>query len=119
MQVVGFRHEVRVARVPEGGPHSGGAGGVLEADRQTVQRARLFACGELAVRLCCSRAGTILIDGDYGVDQRIEAVDLFEVGFEDLDGGHLAGTHEGGELHSPAVHQFIRHDSLSLCFCSF
>jgi hypothetical protein len=67
-----------------------GGGEILDRLRHAVQRAHVLAAPELIVaQRSLGEQLLALAHGDDGVDRRIEAIDVVEIGVHDLDAGEL------------------------------
>ena len=88
--VVVVGDEIGVQRRPVGGAQARSAMGVLEGDRQTMQRSDRITCGQSPVRGNGRASGTLDVQADHRIHGRVHPVDLLEVLIEQFSCGELA-----------------------------
>jgi hypothetical protein len=71
---------------------------VLDAQRHAGQRPGIAAGLDLTVKLARRRAGMVGGQGADGVEARVDAGDLVEMGLDDGPGGHFPTADAAGDL---------------------
>ena len=111
---VGLGHEVLAAERAAGGDDAGGVVGVLERDRDAVERAELVAAGDRGVGGLGLLAGALGAELDDRVEVAVDLVDAGQMGFEHLGGGDLPGADCVGDCDKRGIGQVV-HAWSSVC----
>src|SRR6185437_1144011 len=85
---------------------------VLDGDGQPVQGTDILPPGEGGIGRIGRGAGTIRIEGDDGVDRRVQTFDSIEVELEELAARDLAGPDGGRQLDRRPRRHVLVHQAL-------
>lgn len=94
------------------GAHTAGEVSVLERDREAVQGRDGGAPDEALVGARGGGECALGIEGDEGVDGRIDLFDAVQMSLDDLPGGEVAAPQPGGEVGGVELVKRVGHEDL-------